>query len=133
MGKVLFYLKRWGGAREHLAAYPPFVDGPVLVLPMAGETNFSFNPNELVPLPGHGTVYTTLRVADSWGILDVSNGALMSFEAGGIRVEAPTSIGTLSLAGPGWTLELGEGWTAAPGPRAGDHSLVAHPSATPRR
>jgi hypothetical protein len=98
------------------------VDGPVLVVPMAGQTQIAFNPNELIPLEGHGTVYPTLRVSDAWGVLDVSDGALLSWETGSVRVAAPSDKEARS--GPGWTLSLEPGWMLTPGDRERDFKLI---------
>src|SRR5690606_38219206 len=52
------------------------VDGPVLRLPFQ-QMRIGFNPSNLVPLPPHGTVYPTLRITDAWGVLEVTDGALL--------------------------------------------------------
>lgn len=66
----------------------------------------SFDPGNLIPLDGHGTVYPNLRVTDNWGILTVNNGALMSTGWDKITVTMPLVIRMDRLEGDGWTLEL---------------------------
>jgi hypothetical protein len=91
------------------------VEGPVLVLPLT-RANFQFNPQTLVALDSTGTVYPTLRLADTWGELVVErNGAL---------VHADKKSAMVPLRGDGWRLTLKPGWEIVPGERAGDSTLV---------
>lgn len=94
------------------------VDGPVLLLEQSN-LNAMFNPNELVPMAGAGTYYPTGSFRAEWGSVEVrEGGALVSpdwaelrLPATGLRVEGRT------VHGPGWTLELADGWSVRP--RAG--------------
>jgi hypothetical protein len=100
-----------------------FVTDPALVLPCGNEISYSFNPGELVPLAGQGTVFPTVRVVCEWGILEASQGALLVTDGGritGARIVAPKDPAARPLAANGWTLELAPGWTLVPGPRTGD-------------
>ena len=102
------------------------IDGPVLVIPAAGSFNYSFNPNNLVPLDETGTVFPTIRVTDDWGILEVTDGVLMIRSNGVIKelhVTAPNASTARSIQGPGWKLELNDGWTITTGKRSGDYTL----------
>jgi hypothetical protein len=102
------------------------VDGAVLVLPVAGSFSYSFNPGNLVPLDNLGTVYPTMRATDDWGILEVTDGALLIRDATQVKkiqVAAPSSTRDVPLTGPGWTLQLNAGWTIVSGPRAGDYTV----------
>jgi len=106
-----------------------FVDGPVLVLPCGGKANFSFNPNDITPLEPLGSVYGTVYLVDDWGVLDVkSEGALLIRNPNGslqaARVGAPSDAALRPVAGDGWSLTLNQGWTIAPGERAGDWKVV---------
>jgi hypothetical protein len=84
----------------------------------------SFDPGNLVPLEGLGTVYPNIRVVDVWGVLDVSRGgALMNKTYSGIVVSAPPDASARPTQGDGWTLELNDGWMLAPGAREGDFVL----------
>ncbi|MBB4084196.1 hypothetical protein [Brevundimonas lenta] len=97
------------------------VDGPRLVLPLVS-MQMAFNPGGVTPLPGAGTVYPTLRVVDAWGVLEVSDGALIDPNYGAVAVAAPS--GAEARDGPGWTLTLNPGWRLEAGERAGDFRLV---------
>jgi hypothetical protein len=97
-----------------------FVEGPTLTLTLSERMQFAFNPNNLVRLPGYGTVYPTLRVTDDWGILNVTGGALMAPGWKSVTVALPQQ-------GQGWTLELKPGWKRKPGPRRGDQVVSPAP------
>lgn len=93
------------------------VTGPVVRLRFA-QMNFAFDPNGVFPLPGHGTVYPSARIADAWGVLTVEGGgALIDANYAGVSVPAGQPGAT---SGPGWRLELSPGWRLAPGERPGD-------------
>ena len=96
------------------------IDGPVLRLPFVA-MNIGFDPNNLVPLPPHGTVYPTLTVTDAWGVLTVTGGALIDGNWQAVMIPAPSSV--METAGDGWTLELAEGWRLGSGDRPGDYVL----------
>ena len=101
-----------------------FVDGPVLVIKDSGKWQFTFDPLNVVPLPGHGSVYPNLRVTDAWGILTVTGGALMSGSFSSVAVPAPRDPTARPLRGNGWTLQPNQGWRLAPGARPGDYVLT---------
>ncbi len=98
------------------------VDGPVFRLPFR-QMKIQLNPDEVVALGELGTVYPTARIVDAWGVLSVTDGALIDKNWLGVTVAAPPDSTARPLSGPGWTLELGGGWIVAPGPRAGDFQL----------
>ncbi|TKR33786.1 hypothetical protein FCE95_05795 [Luteimonas gilva] len=98
-----------------------FVDGPVLTLALV-HMSVQFNPSNLQPLDGVGTVYPTMRVTDDWGTLEVADGAVMRSDWKAVILAAPDNAGT-ALQGPGWKLTLKPGWALAPGERAGDYVL----------
>lgn len=109
--------------RERVARTADFtarlVDGPVLIVHQQSLSR-NFNPNTLVPLPPHGTVYPTGSFKAEWGTLDVTaGGALVANDFGIVRVPAPAEGGSRTV-GQGWTLNLADGWSVRPGPRAGD-------------
>jgi hypothetical protein len=106
-----------------------FVDGPVLLLPCGSQANFSFNPNDITPLEPVGSVYGTVYLVDTWGVLDVkAGGALLVRSPTGAlleaRVPAPKDAVLRPIASDGWNLALNDGWTLAPGERAGDWKVV---------
>ena len=116
--------RREEARRQVVAVYRArLVEGPVLSIPLRG-MRMSFDPGNLVPLEGLGTVYPNIRVVDVWGVLNVSRGgALMNQTYSGIVVSAPPDASARPVQGDGWTLELNGGWVLAPGARAGDFVL----------
>lgn len=86
------------------------IEGPALVLEQ-DRLMRAFDPNTLVPFPG-GTIYPTGTFSAPWGKLQVdSGGAFVSENFDVVRVEAPAESGGSIVRGPGWTLELAEGWS----------------------
>lgn len=63
------------------------VDGPTVNLPVRSLSTV-FNPQELVPLAGIGTVYPIGRLSDEWGELVVEHGALVDPEWTTVTVSA---------------------------------------------
>jgi hypothetical protein len=113
--------------QKRLAQYRSrFIDGPILVLPLTGAVQYGFDPNNVQAFDETRTVYPTLRVSDDWGILEVSNGALVTRREGRVvqvQVAAPPDRNTTPLRGDGWTLKLKEGWSLEPGPRRRDLTI----------
>ncbi len=91
-----------------------FVDGPVLRIPL-GRFEFTFDPNDVQPLEGLGTVYPTMEVRDAWGKIVVTGGALMS---------ADYQTLTVPVNGEGYVLTLAEGWRVVDSVRSGDQTLT---------
>ncbi len=113
--------------QQRLASYrAKLVDGTVLAIPLQ-KMNLQFNPNNLLPLDGRGTIYPTIRVVDLWGVLNVTQGALMNEMFTKMYVPATPELesqsNTQSLRGDGWTLDLNAGWMIKPGARKGDFVL----------
>ncbi len=102
-----------------------FVTGPVVRLDLRS-MRIQFNPNTMQPLPGRGTVYPTMRLTDTWGSLDVTDGALMQSDWKAVFVQAPATADP-PLQGPGWSLSLKPGWLLVPGTRNGDYVLKTPP------
>jgi hypothetical protein len=100
-----------------------FVDGPVLRIPMTGETNFSFDPNGAESLPDWGTVYASMRITGAWGILE-STGPVLWVTEGGLdqhfRVPAPMEVDTESNV-----LTLEPGWRLKPEAKRGNLIITA--------
>ncbi|MEY2520893.1 MAG: hypothetical protein QOF24_2652 [Verrucomicrobiota bacterium] len=112
---------------EVLAAYrQKFIDGPVFVIPLE-QMKMQFDPGELISLDPRGTVYPNVKIVDVWGILTVSNGALLESDFSRITVSAPTKSGATSAKGDGWTLELSSGWEVKAGTRPGDKTVGKQP------
>jgi hypothetical protein len=118
--------ERAAGRARMVADYRArLVEGPVVVL-AADELYRSFNPNTLVPLGAHGTVYPTGRFTADWGLLSVDEGgALLAPGNREVRVPAPETLDTAAAAvdGPGWRLQLRSGWRLRSGQRAGDFTV----------
>ncbi len=104
-----------------------FLDGPVLLLPLSQDVNYSYDPNNVIGIDASNTVYPTLRLVDNWGVLTVSNGAWLERNQMGhivrARVPAPSDLSVRPLKGDGWSLELTSGWEVVPGERPGDLTI----------
>jgi hypothetical protein len=98
------------------------VDGPVLILPRSQTLNYSFDPREVLPFGGLGTVYPNLKASDPWGTLEATDGALMTAQE--LRLPALANPSARPLTGSGWILNLAPEWTVSPGTRVGDYRLV---------
>ncbi len=86
-----------------------FVEEPHLEIPFEN-MSISFNPGNLVPLPGKGTVYPNLRVSDAWGILTVEEGALISQDWSSVILDQPNQLAPEKISGKGWSLQLKAGY-----------------------
>ncbi|MEO1484852.1 MAG: hypothetical protein AAFU57_03830 [Bacteroidota bacterium] len=86
-----------------------FVEDLTLTLPFQ-QMNISFNPNTLVPLEGHGTVYETLSITDVWGKVDAKQGAMVTTNWSGVVLSEPNAIAAETVMGEGWSLQLNPGY-----------------------
>lgn len=119
------------GEKEHqarvAAARKLFVDGPVLVLPVGQEFNFTFDPNAVLGLDDKLTLYEgEIKVTDEWGLLKATEGVVIVRENGRFvraQVPAPADVSKTPLTGTGWTLTLKPDWQMIPEGRAGDFVL----------
>jgi hypothetical protein len=110
--------------REALARYRTmFVEGPVLLVRFE-DMHISFNPNRMTALPPLGTVYTTGRVQDAWGHVDVDGDFLLSSDWKSMRLPGPIVAEGNTVSGTGWELTFAPGWAVRPGERGGDFVLV---------
>jgi hypothetical protein len=105
-----------------------FNDSLVLRLPAADKFDFSFDPNGATPLAGMGTVYSSARITDSWGTLEVDNGDVLMArnENGhitGVVAALPVVTGNV-VKGKGWTLTLADGWTTSAAPQSREIQVV---------
>ena len=104
-----------------------FLDGPVLILPLSPDVNYSYDPNNVMGIDASNTVYPTMRLVDAWGVLTVSNGAWLERDATGYliraRVAAPVDLSARPLKGEGWSLELTKGYAVVPAERSGDLTI----------
>ena len=98
------------------------IEGPVLILPLK-RVQISFDPSAQVPLGEQGRVYPKVKIKDIWGVIDVTNGALISFKDMRATVSARSSQAAHLFQGEGWTLSLVDDWKMVPGVRSGDFTL----------
>src|SRR5713226_3822538 len=109
------------------AAKKFFVDGPVLVLHVSQDFNYTFDPNAVLAVDGNSTLYRgDVQVSDQWGILRAPEGVLFLRKNGrivSVQVPAPADAVKSPLTGKGWTLELKSDWKLVPGERTGDFAL----------
>jgi hypothetical protein len=96
--------------KKLLAEYEfKFLEQPHVDIPLQN-MNISFDPRNIMPLGNKGTVYPNIRITDTWGILTVTNGALMSPHWDRITLSAPTSMNEENVLGDGWMLQLEPGF-----------------------
>jgi len=86
-----------------------FVTGPVLELPFY-RMNVQFDPGKIDVLDDIGNVYVTMRISDTWGVLTVTQGGLITKNWRMAVVPAPADPSGTDITGDGYTLELNEGW-----------------------
>lgn len=80
--------------------------------------------DNVIGIDASNTVYPTMRLVDTWGVLTVSNGAWLERAPTGhllrARIPAPTDLSARPLKGEGWSLEVASGWEVVAGERSGD-------------
>lgn len=86
-----------------------FVHGPRLIFPLSN-MQMSFNPNELIPIETHGTIYPTLSITDQWGVLEVTNGALITADFQQVVVSVPAGYSNETKTEE-WNVDLNDDWT----------------------
>ena len=104
-----------------------FVDGPVLVLSVSPEFNYTFDPNAVLTVDDQLTLYEgNIQVSDAWGLLKITEGVLFVRQNGKVvrvQVPAPADLTKTPLAGNGWTLDLKPEWQLVPEGRVGDFAV----------
>jgi hypothetical protein len=85
--------------------------------------NISFDPRNLVPLEGYGTVYPNMRITDNWGILTVNDGALLSTNWDKVTLSEPAGITPDKISGNGWILELNKTYSVVKNSSDKNYSL----------
>lgn len=105
--------------------------GARLELPL-GQMQFEFDPGQVTPVEGLGTVYQRLVVRDVWGELRATQGALISPTFNLLTAADPAPAGT---SGPGWTLVLNPAYviTAPDGDGVVRPQLIPPPPARGRQ
>lgn len=82
-----------------------YIDSPRLELPLKN-TNISFDPRNIMPIPDIGTYYPNLTLSDNWGDLTVTQGALIDMTRSKIYLTLPNKIFNYSAEGRGWKLNF---------------------------
>lgn len=72
--------------------------------------HIGFSPSNLVNLDDTGTVYPNCNVSDDFGILTVTNGALLFNDWKSMNIAPPQSVTDTLAQGDGWELRLNKGW-----------------------
>lgn len=107
-----------------VAAYKSkFIDSPHFQIQFE-QMNVSFNPGNIMPVEDKGTVYPNMRVSDNWGILTVTNGALMSPGWDNICITVPETINGKNINGDGWTLILNDAYSIVKEENNGNYKLL---------
>jgi len=117
--------------QERLARFrAELVDGPVLVIDLAPVTSRTMDTRKTFPFAPGQTVFTERRLQATWGRLEVTGeGAILEdafLEGNGPRLGRVSLRGAAAdkRSGPGWKLELAEGWAIVPSEaRDGDWSV----------
>ncbi len=86
-----------------------FTDETALVL-NSYNLYITFDPRNVTPLEGFGTIYPTLTATDEWGILTTEKGGLISQNWDKVTVPSPTYVSDSIVSGDGWKLKLHNGW-----------------------
>jgi hypothetical protein len=88
-----------------------FTEKPVVYLELESPY-FDFEPEDIHPVDSLGTLYTAMRVSDSWGKLTVDEGGcLVSRNYKYLRITAKGYKPEKNrISGDGWNLILNEGW-----------------------
>lgn len=105
------------------------IDGPVLILPLSPDVQYTFDPNTLLAIDDNRTLYPTAQVTDEWGTLHAENGALLVRDNGRLlRAQVPAPAGANLREGDGWKLDFKPGWKVEKGQRPGDWIVVKTPA-----
>ncbi len=97
-------------SQRHAAFRQCLVEAPGLVLPLGKEIKLQFNPNQVIGLQPHGTVYIGLSLRDSWGKIEADSAALITSDFHSLAVAGPYRSEGMSMLGDGWKLDLAPGW-----------------------
>lgn len=96
--------------KKQLAEYrSKFIDEAHVEIPLQN-MNMSFDYTRIVPLDDKGTVYPQIRIIDNWGVLEVTNGALINANWNRVDISYPSKIVENKITGDGWSLELKPGF-----------------------
>lgn len=107
-------------AREQWRAR--LVDGPTLEVSFQSDSKFVYNQHTMSSLDGFQHVRNA-RIADTWGVLTVTDGALViedppkpkAIRVSGAGLTRENTRDARSVEGDGWRLDLADGWRLVPG------------------
>jgi hypothetical protein len=99
-----------------------FIESPHLEIYFE-KMSISFDPRNIIPMEDQGSVYPTLRVSDNWGILTVTDGALIGSTWNKVTVSEPTGITPERVTGNGWTLDINKGYIIEKNSTTGNYIL----------
>ena len=100
-----------------------FIEQPHLEIKFE-KMSISFDPRNLMPIEGYGTYYPTIRVIDNWGILTVSNGALLGTNWDKITLSDPKMISKNRVTGNGWIIDLNNGYAVIKNSSDKNYSII---------
>ena len=96
------------------------IDGAVLIVDLTAVSSGTFDPGRVFPFDDTRTVYTTRGLIADWGVLTVSDGAILEDDAARRAYVSLDGAAPGMLEGRGWSLELNDGWTIVAAERPGD-------------
>lgn len=100
--------------RARIASFKKrYVEGPILRLGFI-KMNVTFDPGKVDAMEGLGNIYTSMKITDKWGVLNVTDGGLITADWSAAVVPAPGSVGGNAITGDGYTLQLAPGWELVP-------------------
>ena len=89
--------------------------------------NIQYDPGKMVPIENRGAVYPHLRITYHWGILTVTNEALLLSGWQSILISLPDDFTDQKVTGNirtnDWILELKKGRSLKPAERKGSYIL----------
>jgi hypothetical protein len=110
--------------KKLLAVYKArLVDSPHLEIHFE-QMNVSFDPRNVLAMEDLGMVYPNIRISDNWGILTVTDGALMSPGWDKIAVAMPLTFENNNVSGNGWQLSLKPGYAVTKDDQTGNYKLM---------
>jgi hypothetical protein len=109
---------------EQIAAWrASLIEGPVLIVDLTVVSSGTFDPGRVFPFDETRTVYTTRELIGDWGVLTVTDGAILEDDTSGIAQVSLAGAASDLLEGQGWRLELADGWAVVAAERSGDFAV----------
>lgn len=88
------------------------------------QMNVQYDPRNIAPIEDKGTYYPNMRITDKWGILTVTNGALMSPDWDKISLTIPTKTEEDTITGDGWNLVLSKDYKIINDPKKNMYKII---------